>query len=611
MHVTLKTPYRSIKQMDGFDLPDFAVLIGRNGVGKTQLLTGISEGHIVVSGFSRPGIELYNFSSFHAGDSGQASWGHSQFLQSAVERYFTPHLGVPLVEIAEKIFQEQLNKFGPDDFDERRDFDTRIRKAIRDIPDFKVLGPFQGDSPVTSYLNSIRNQVISKLKSGKGGTRTSREEPLTGVGNDQSVLVSLAMKLNGKLPHELTRNDLYSASNYEGRTIGNQLSQLFIRYKVAQYWWAHTEGERSDKSIRTLMREYRETQCPPWVALRSTLDRMRETSDDPELFNFEFSDPEQDILSYVDHLQYTFTTRFTNRSTGASYPVSDLSSGEKILLSMCFAAYNKAMGRRQPGLVLLDELDTILHPSMISVLVSGLQDQFVSNGTPVIMATHSVTTVSCLDEGVIFRVSRSGGQVRVRPVTRAEAVTELSEGLATIDSGLRIATSESAAPITLLSEGNNAKHLKKWADLFFPTQVKVFDRLPHRTGKNDLVSYGRLLARMETNSHFLVIWDCDASRNAEELRTEAPESSNVTAFAFSMRENLLSPKGIENLYDEEYLQDFVTTTKRERTGEVFKSIGTKDKADFAKYVLKEGTKDHFKHYSELEGVVQRLLSELS
>ena len=38
VHIALKTPYLSIKEMNEFDLPDFAVLIGRNGVGKNVVI---------------------------------------------------------------------------------------------------------------------------------------------------------------------------------------------------------------------------------------------------------------------------------------------------------------------------------------------------------------------------------------------------------------------------------------------------------------------------------------------------------------------------------------------------------------------------------------------
>ena len=611
MHFSLNQPFSCIKSLDAFELPDFAVLIGRNGVGKTRLLSGIQDGSIAVSGLPREDIEFYSFDSFRSGDSGAASWKALEFHRNVVERYFTPSAGPPLVEVAERIFQETLDRFElSNDLERRRKFEEAIRRGIRSLPDFEVLGTFRDDDSLTSYSQALQRQVLKPLSSGKQRTRTARDRVPTGVGSSQAALVSLAMKLSGKLPHELDRSDFLRASNYEGGTIRNELSQLFTRYKVDQYHWALTQAEESDKSFRELMREYREAERPPWEILRIVLGRMRDTSADPDLFNFEFSDPEQDTLTYRNHREYSFSTEFTNRSTGESYPTRDLSSGENILLSICFAAYHKAMGRRQPGLVLLDEVDAVLHPSMISALIAGLKEQFVDNGTPVIMATHSVTTVCLVDDAALFRVSRSGGRVDVLQITRSEAVAELSEGLATIDAGLKIAALESAAPITIMSEGKNTLHLEKWASLFFPGKVAVFNKMTSRTGKDQLASYARLLARMETNSHFLFVWDCDASSVANKVRAELEESDNVTTFAFSERANELAPKGIENLYDEEYLVGFVTTATRQATGESTRNMSGPDKADFANHVMAEGTRDYFRHYGELKQVVQEILDNL-
>ena len=88
-----------------------------------------------------------------------------------------------------------------------------------------------------------------------------------------------------------------------------------------------------------------------------------------------------------------------------------------------------------PALLLLDEVDAMLHPSMVGALVSCLKDLFVVHGTKVMMASHCPATVALLEEGEVFRVSRDGGQVRIRPVTRSEAVEELSDGIATLDTG--------------------------------------------------------------------------------------------------------------------------------------------------------------------------------
>ena len=222
-----------------------------------------------------------------------------------------------------------------------------------------------------------------------------------------------------------------------------------------------------------------------------------------------------------------------------------------------------------------------------------------------------LTTVSLVDDDAIFRVSRSGGYVDVAKVAKPEAVADLSEGLATIEAGLRIAACESAAPITIMSEGKNVLHLKRWAALFFPGKVDVFDKMLSATGKDQLSSYARLLGLMETNSHFLFVWDCDARSVADAVRAELEESANVTAFAFSKRANKLAPKGIENMYDDEHLEQFVTTATREVTGQSTRNMSGTDKTDFANHVMAEGTKNYFKHYGELVQVVKEILGKLT
>ena len=47
------------------------------------------------------------------------------------------------------------------------------------------------------------------------------------------------------------------------------------------------------------------------------------------------------------------------------------------------------------------------------------------------LATHSVTTVSILDESEIYRLARDGHTIDIQPTLKSEAVLDLSEGLAT------------------------------------------------------------------------------------------------------------------------------------------------------------------------------------
>ena len=52
MRIELRQPYKSIESLKTEELPNFAVLIGRNGAGKTQLLAALKEGHAVMHSIS-------------------------------------------------------------------------------------------------------------------------------------------------------------------------------------------------------------------------------------------------------------------------------------------------------------------------------------------------------------------------------------------------------------------------------------------------------------------------------------------------------------------------------------------------------------------------------
>ena len=610
MRLEFKKTYRSIKSLCAVELPDFAVLIGRNGVGKTQLLDAVKNGNISVIDIPTSEIEKYDMDTFKTHNSAQASWGHGFFAQYTAEKYFSRKQSAPLVEVARNIFEKTVADLSLREGSENRlKFEASLRESIREMPAFGSFPILRTDEALLSYTQRIHKEIIQPLEIERRGNRESRSDS---CGNNPALLLCLAMKLSQKLPHELERADILRAANYEGNTLQNTLSQLFIRYKAEQYSCAHTEGEQSQESFQHLMSKYRKEVQPPWEVLREYLDRMREATGTPELFNFSFTAPEKDQITFSDHHQYSFETKMTNCTTGESYSIDNLSSGEKILMSLCLASFNQAIGRRQPKLLLLDEIDAVLHPSMINALIAILKERFVDNRTRVIMATHSVTTVSLLEDGEIFRVVRREGKVDVQPALKGEAVAELSEGLATIDTGLRIVTRRGPAPITILTEGNNALHLKKWASLFFPEKVAVFEELPDRTNKNQLLAYGRLLAKMEATSHFLLVWDCDAEKCATELSRELSGAKNVRAFSFSKRENTIASEGIENKYNEKVLEPFAIRSIECATDrEIGRSFHSHSKTKFAEFILANGTTEHFQHFQDLKEEVQKILARLS
>ena len=608
MRIELKQPYKSIATLTTEELPDFAVLIGRNGAGKTQLLGVLKEGLAAIPGIGVDEIESYDMVSFRPPNAGGANRNANQFAKDTADAYLlSPPAGQPPIATAAAIFEHFASDIECNSgVQARDDFERNLKDDIQHLSDFTV---FAINSREPSYKKALYEEVLAPLvprNTGREGRRTSNGSNNSFNGN-QAALLSAAMKLTNKLPHELTHDDIMRASHYEGETLSNSISAVFAAYKVDQFIWAHKRIETERVDFAELITEYRTKYRPPWETLREILSAMRDAAGDDGLFDFDFSDPEDYVLHMGNYEQFSFKAEMTNRTTRAQYELDLLSSGEKILMALCLASFSQYLGRRRPKLLMLDELDAVLHPSMVAALVRTLKTLFVPQGTKVLMTSHSAMTVAALDEADIFRVVRTGSDVKVSPATKSEAINELSEGLATVDVGLRIAAYDEAK-VTILTEGNNAKHLKRWAQLHFREDVHVFEGLESYSSDGQLLTYGRLLGKMHTNTHFVIVWDCDAVGKAETLRGELPSTAKVTPFAFARRqENTIARNGIENNYDEKILEPF----SFEKVGYGDRSLGREFQPDrktvFANHVLREGTPPYFTHFQELHSTVSEIL----
>ena len=608
MRIELRRPYQSISTLTTEELPDFAILIGRNGAGKTQLIEALKEGSATIADIGLDEIEKYDMVDFRSPNTSAANRGANHFAQITADAYLlSPSGDMPPIEAAAAIFDQSVGEIERNSGAQaREDFECNLKDDIQQLPDFSV---FAVDSRESSYKTTLYQQVLAPLvppNTGRRGGRAS-DQPNNRFNGNQAALLSAAMKLTGRLPHELTRDDIMRASHYEGDTLSNSVSAVFAAYKVDQFMWAHERIETELIGFDELIIEYRTKYPPPWETLREILSRMGDAAGEDGLFNFGFSDPEDYKLNMGNYESFTFQAVMTNRTTGAKYELNSLSSGEKVLMALCLASFNQYLGRRLPKLLLLDELDAVLHPSMVKALVSELKTLFVQNDTKVLMTSHSPMTIATLEEVDIFRVARTGDSVKVSRTTKDDAINELSEGLATVDVGLRIAAYDEAK-VTILTEGHNTKHLKKWVELNFPENVLVFEGLEQHSNDDRLLAYGRLLARMNTNTHFVVVWDCDAASKAETLRRELPNGAKITAYAFGKRpENTIAPKGIENNYDESILEPYSTTTTRSDGTLLGRGFQNNRKTEFANHVLQCGTPRYFDNFQDLCDVVSGIL----
>ena len=246
----LERPYGSILALDACDLPDFAVLIGRNGVGKTQLLSGIAGHNIRGAVHNSHTIEIYDFGSFRTGSSGGAGYSASLFAERTAQRFFGGTGSESPSALAHDIFHRTIERYGlAPGAHGRQEFDESVRSFISG-PDFQAFGAVRtslaasdlehAEKAIEHYTREIADRVVEPLAPEKQGGKRRPDS----YNNDPRILVSMAMKLAGKLAHEIDRKDILRAAHYPGNTIANTLSAAFTRYKAEQYSWAITESER-------------------------------------------------------------------------------------------------------------------------------------------------------------------------------------------------------------------------------------------------------------------------------------------------------------------------------------------------------------------------------
>lgn len=120
-----------------------------------------------------------------------------------------------------------------------------------------------------------------------------------------------------------------------------------------------------------------------------------------------------------------------------------LSAGECAMLAVVTWRYIAQTAGQHFDVILLDEPDAHLHPSLtrqyIDVLKSVMVDQY---GARVIMTTHSPTTVALAPEGSVFEIRRTGSSRIERVKNIPEAIARLTGGFVAVDSATKFVVIE-------------------------------------------------------------------------------------------------------------------------------------------------------------------------
>ncbi|ATG47135.1 hypothetical protein CEW89_05835 [Celeribacter ethanolicus] len=384
--ITFQKDFLSIQSLDNTELPDFTLVTGINGSGKSHLLRAIYSGSIKSDAIAQAGVgevSMFTWETLVPKDQAAAQPGGLSEIGKKIEEKLKQHIRTPHSEI-----DRLLSIIAASETVDAERFRTcgRIREFM--MPNFSSARGEQRQNlqqQARLYINSLSDQNIVKHAPALFGENDSARH---------NALLLLDQVISQGFEQDLNRIFQRHRDLMNGNTIAEAHNQL-------------------DRIVKF-------NEPAPWDFLNELFDQG----------NIEFK------VSEPDYVAVNSSVRVTLKKNGSDAEISfnDLSSGERIFISFAIALYNTESAKGTavfPKLLLLDEIDATLHPSMVKYVLRVIKDTLVAKlGIKVIMTTHSPTTVALVDDDEVYEMNNQAGQLR--PVGRSRALRLLTEAIPTL-----------------------------------------------------------------------------------------------------------------------------------------------------------------------------------
>ena len=452
MKLTYKSDYKSIKQFQEKEIEDFSVFTGLNGSGKTHLLEAIKEGKVAVDGYMNSDRIIY--------------FNFSHFLLLGQDSTDSNHI---------KAMQNNAWVFLENQRENIRNFDLQIEDCLQD--------------DASSFYWATGND----MKKGKSMNFASSLSDLfkfidingRNLGEDiHSLLKSTLLSANKPLS-EISKQEFLDSISFAHADyrLRNDLSAIFMNH-----WQKIVRAKAGNKME---LKEKLEEESP-WKLLNDIFQAFG--------LPHQVNNPEFELEDYFLEQNFSFAVRLT--VSGAEFRFEDLSSGEKILCFLAITVFQQSTSTF-PNLILLDEIDATLHPSMIEKMIGVIKNVFVKRGAKVILATHSPTMIARVDEGSIYEIKphniQKDTQDKIVKIGKSEALNILTDGFATLEQGITFLDSLARKELVIFTEGYNTQYIEKAIQLLAPELVEkleVVRGIEDYSGETQLKMFFELFTRL-------------------------------------------------------------------------------------------------------------------
>ncbi|MDP9249286.1 MAG: ATP-binding protein [bacterium] len=508
MKLIFDKKYKSIESFNEHDITDFSVFVGVNGSGKTHLLKAIKEGFVKADEIPIETISYFNFQTFLVKN--QKEINYRKIDDDKLQAW-------NLLNNSKIVFEK---------------YDKRVKALVGEV-----------ENPYTVEIPEEKKEEFKKIQK----TLLNYINQIVTDGKIRKLLKTGIFESN-KYASEMNQVEFFKFANYnpDDYELLESLSEIFLDYhrkiKVASLPKKEDGGGLDENQIEKLLEK------SPW----NFVNAMFKEFNLPHVI----SSPDVSIANLVNSQVLPFQAKLS--MGGEEMDFEDLSSGEKILCALAITVYQDNSSEF-PNLLLLDEIDASLHPSMIKNLLYVIEDVFLKKNCKVILATHSPTTSAIVPEDSLFEIQKGKVLEKIKKIPQSKAVDILGEGIMTLEKGLKIFDAIFKKELTIISEGKNQHHIKKAIEVLDKSLTEKIQLYEHDSGSGEADLFGlfEFIKKTDIQKKVLFVWDCDVKAKVDK-RTD---SAKVIKFCFEKNDsNTICLNGIENLYDGSWFTDDIIKT---------------------------------------------------
>ena len=293
---------------------------------------------------------------------------------------------------------------------------------------------------------------------------------------------------------------------------------------------------------------------------------------------------------------------------GLEIDFNSLSSGEHTIFKLIGLLISSKIDHEYlPKLLLLDEVDSMLHPAMCVNFIKAMKQLSDRQNIPMIIVSHSPSTIVASPKNSVYVLENQGGTIKLHQQSKQQALDILSAGFQALDekedgqiAGIRMVISE--MPNQLLVEGVSDKiYLDHIIKKYFPHLIRKCN-VVYLTGSGSLDTFwdktlkGRQILvhrRMLLGKKVILIYDCDS-------QTKKGGRGSFYRFSIKKKSNPID-KGIENLIPQSLVdkidKHFGATVLNHNNNDL--KINPLKKSDLAKWVIENADKQELSGFIDL------------